>query len=173
MTTQHWESEFSSSSRLQVLLHFQWCYDLLFILCLVFIWWYKFRWIKDAPVFFLFFFTDLLICFVIEPARLYHGYCGNLTEQVPQLFLYLVLTFFSIAILVFLLVLESVADIVCPVEPCVLSIEYACWVLQLFLHILGLIEGYRAFNLSDTLQIQRFQLMDFQQAGAAAHKKAT
>eukprot|EP00397_Hematodinium_sp_SG-2012_P049757 GEMP01057525.1.p2 GENE.GEMP01057525.1~~GEMP01057525.1.p2 ORF type:complete len:142 (+),score=25.88 GEMP01057525.1:243-668(+) len=135
---------------------------------MLFTWWYKSPWISGAPTLLVFFFANVLLLFGFESARLYQGYAGNLQERVPQLFLYVLFTFLSAMILVALIFLPWALSYefppnVCHKERCILAIEYACWYVQLVLHGVGFCEGYVALKRSDALQIQRFNLVDFEE----------
>uniref|UniRef100_A0A0G4I9C5 Uncharacterized protein n=1 Tax=Chromera velia CCMP2878 TaxID=1169474 RepID=A0A0G4I9C5_9ALVE len=80
-----------------------------------------------------------LLLAALEPLRLWIGYVGNLQEQVPQLFLYLMCSFFPSGAAVILLLLLPKFNI--------LDVERAAYCIQLFFYVTEALVGYRAVRL--------------------------
>ncbi|CAL1172890.1 unnamed protein product [Cladocopium goreaui] len=142
----------ASSVSLQIFLYCGVWFDLFFALVEVFAGWAKLRWIQGTVM------TALLcanyvLCFLLEPCRLYLGYAGNLGEKVPELFLFVFLCLGCIAILVAQLAmgsfLEDLQPGICslaPELPCIFTIEQACWIIRLALSLGELLLGVRALR---------------------------
>ncbi|CAE7556514.1 tmem17-a [Symbiodinium natans] len=142
----------STNIQLQVFLYFGAWFDLLFALLQVIAGWAKYRWIRGTVVVAILC-TNFLLCFVLEPCRLYLGYAGNLGEKVPELFLFVFLCTGCVAILLTELVLcEMLASLqpancsIAPELPCILPMEQACWIVQLVLMICELTLGIRTLR---------------------------
>ena len=142
----------STNVQLQIFLHFGAWFDLLFAALQVMAGWAKYRWIQGTVVVAMFC-TNYMLCFVLEPCRLYLGYAGNLEEKVPELFLFVFLCMGCVAILLTELalceVLESLQPGNCsiaPELPCILPMEKACWITRLSLLICELVLGIRTLR---------------------------
>lgn len=141
------------SVRLQLLLYFSFWYDLLFGVLHVITAWYKFHWVKGAPVM-IFAMINLLMCIVVEPTRLYIGYAGNLGEKVPQLLLFNLFCFLPCMswFIVELILIDVLPDFKpgrcseIPDKACILPIEKACWMVQIAMLFLQLLLGIRALR---------------------------
>jgi len=161
----------STNIRLQVFLQFGAWFDLLFAVLEVIAGWAKHRWIQGTVVVAMLWFPAMsysqpeyceptdddsinyLLCFVLEPCRLYLGYAGNLGEKVPELFLFVFLCMGCVAILLTELVLceilESLQPANCsfaPELPCILPMEQACWIVRLALLLCELALGIRTLR---------------------------
>jgi len=142
----------STNIRLQVFLQFGAWFDLLFAVLEVIAGWAKHRWIQGTVVVAMLC-INYLLCFVLEPCRLYLGYAGNLGEKVPELFLFVFLCMGCVAILLTELVLceilESLQPANCsfaPELPCILPMEQACWIVRLALLLCELALGIRTLR---------------------------
>lgn len=142
----------STNIRLQVFLQFGAWFDLLFAVLEVIAGWAKHRWIQGTVVVAILC-INYLLCFVLEPCRLYLGYAGNLGEKVPELFLFVFLCMGCVAILLTELVLceilESLQPANCsfaPELPCILPMEQACWIVRLALLVCELALGIRTLR---------------------------
>eukprot|EP00441_Pelagodinium_beii_P014077 CAMPEP_0197668328 /NCGR_PEP_ID=MMETSP1338-20131121/69021_1 /TAXON_ID=43686 ORGANISM="Pelagodinium beii, Strain RCC1491" /NCGR_SAMPLE_ID=MMETSP1338 /ASSEMBLY_ACC=CAM_ASM_000754 /LENGTH=246 /DNA_ID=CAMNT_0043247733 /DNA_START=36 /DNA_END=772 /DNA_ORIENTATION=- len=136
--------------RLQTFLYFSCLFDLLFAFLEVLAGWAKYRWLKGWHVLALFW-ANYALCFLLEPARLYLGYAGNLGERVPELFLFV---FMCLSCLLYLIVemamcqsLEALQPGNCseaPQLPCIFNMEKACWIVRACLLFGELLLGVRA-----------------------------
>mmetsp|Transcript_11124 Transcript_11124/g.26757 ORF Transcript_11124/g.26757 Transcript_11124/m.26757 type:complete len:238 (+) Transcript_11124:13-726(+) len=142
----------SANVQLQILLSFGSWFDVIFALLQVLAGWAKCRWIQGTVVTAMFC-TNYVLCFVLEPCRLYLGYVGNLGEKVPELFLFVFMCMGCASILfteLFLCVyLEALQPGVCslgPELPCILPMEQACWIVRLVLLGCELILGVRTLR---------------------------
>ncbi|CAE7790599.1 unnamed protein product [Symbiodinium sp. CCMP2592] len=135
-----------------VFLQFGAWFDFLFAVLEVIAGWAKHRWIQGTVVVAMLC-INYLLCFVLEPCRLYLGFAGNLGEKVPELFLFVFLCMGCVAILLTELVLceilESLQPANCsfaPELPCILPMEQACWIVRLALLLCELALGIRTLR---------------------------
>ncbi|CAJ1428150.1 unnamed protein product [Effrenium voratum] len=142
----------SSSVPLQIILYVGVWFDLAFAVIEVLAGWAKIRWINGTIIMAVIC-ANYVLCFLLEPCRLYLGYVGNLGEKVPELFLFVFLCMGCMAIIIADLVLcfyvEDLQPGICslaPEYPCVLPVEQVFWVWRLALLLLELILGIRALR---------------------------
>eukprot|EP00440_Ansanella_granifera_P020607 gb/GFBE01022379.1/.p1 GENE.gb/GFBE01022379.1/~~gb/GFBE01022379.1/.p1 ORF type:complete len:263 (+),score=45.41 gb/GFBE01022379.1/:1-789(+) len=138
--------------RLQTFLYFSFWFDLLFAFIEVLAGWAKWRWIKGATIVALFC-ANYVLCFILEPCRLYLGYAGNLGERVPELFLFVFMCLSCLSLLIAELVLCYIMPSLQPENcslvsglPCVLPVEQACWIVRIVLLLGELFLGVRALR---------------------------
>mmetsp|Transcript_31914 Transcript_31914/g.69666 ORF Transcript_31914/g.69666 Transcript_31914/m.69666 type:complete len:215 (+) Transcript_31914:2-646(+) len=143
---------FVFSLHLQMLLYFSSWYDVLFAAVHVLVGLFKWRWLKGAPIIAVFG-VNYLLCFMVEPFRLYLGYAGNLGERVPELFLFVFVSFFLIAVWAGEFVVTRMLPLFSPEEcslvppqPCVMSVERASWLVRIILLLGELMLGMSALR---------------------------
>lgn len=153
---------FVSSVRLQVLLYFSCYYDLVFCICHIIVGGAKFQWIR-GPYIIAITSVNYVLIFVLEPCRLYLGYAGNLGEQVPELFLFVVLCLVNILILAVELALCAVLVDLQPEHcsqmagrQCVFYVEKACWIVRIGFLAFEFLFGFLALRRLIQEQSARF-----------------
>mmetsp|Transcript_37717 Transcript_37717/g.60812 ORF Transcript_37717/g.60812 Transcript_37717/m.60812 type:complete len:272 (+) Transcript_37717:151-966(+) len=141
-----------SCVRLQTLLYFSFWFDILFAFIEVLAGWAKWRWIK-GPFIVILLGANYVLCFVVEPCRLYLGYAGNLGEKVPELFLFVFMCLSCLGIFAGELVLSAILPELQPANcsyvpelRCILPVEQACWIVRVVLLLGELIIGVRALR---------------------------
>eukprot|EP00392_Amoebophrya_sp_AT5.2_P009603 g9631.t1 len=164
--------EVSTSLNLQLLLYFGFWFKVFFALTLLAAAWYKSRWIEKVPLAIAVLLLEFAFVFLLEPFRYFLGYRGNLSENVPHLFLFLILTVFpGILIEIFLLIAPDVlpelgADAECHPR-CVLSLEKALVYVDVVFLCLQFLFGVGALRALIAKNTTEFYLMQDENVMAA------
>lgn len=119
-----WHTDVCTGVHLQMQLYFGGIFKAVMCVCYTFCGYYKSHWVTE-PWVYVFFALGIAHCFFFEPFRYYLGYRGNLNENVPHLFLFVILSLFPGLCTVSVLLIAPVAVKAMQCHRCVLPLEKA------------------------------------------------
>ncbi|CAD7931456.1 unnamed protein product [Amoebophrya sp. A25] len=164
--------EVSTSLHLQLLLYFGFWFKCFAAVTLLLAGWYKSRWTSREGLAIAVYLLSLVYALIFEPARYYLGYRGNLTENVPNLLLFLILSIFpSFIVLFFLLIAPDVLPELGPSGKChprcVLPVEKAIYYVDVAFSTLQIVFGVNALQRLIAKNTTEFYLQQDEQVASA------
>lgn len=157
MSTHDKYEEIVSSLGLQISLYFHWRYSIIFII----FYFIKYLWINDDNIFIP---IITILWSIIEIIRIYLGYAGNLSEQVPHLFGFLFLTIFPQMILIIIILILTFNTNNDNNNHNYIIIDKILNIFQILFIIFQLIFGYIAIKNVINSQTLKFKLRTSQRA---------